>query len=181
MVDTMQAKAVLLTIIFTLLISTAHSNSVEDMQLHGEGKAYYMKFIKVYDAALYTQQAANEDDIVQGAVSKCLLLQYDVSLKQKDFVKAANTVLERQFTAEQLEVVRDEIDQLHAGYVDVKDGDEYTLCYDSQKSSTTLSHNSKELVRIYSQPFAKVYFSIWLGNDSPLDDTLRDNLLARNE
>ena len=176
----MQAKAALLTIIFTLLISNAHSSSVENMQLHGEGKAYFLKFIKVYDAALYTQQVANEEDIVQGSISKCLLLQYDVSLKQKDFIKAANTVLERQFTAEQLEIVRDEIDQLHAGYVDVKDGDEYTLCYDSQKSSTTLSHNSKELVRIYSQPFAKIYFSIWLGNDSPLDDKLRDNLLARN-
>ena len=101
------------------------------MQLHGEGQAYYLKFIKVYDAALYTEQVANEEDIIQGAVSKCLLLQYDVSLKQKDFIKAANTVLERQFTAEQLEVVRDEIDRLHAGYVDVKDGDEYSLCYDS--------------------------------------------------
>ena len=177
----MQAQITALTIFFTLFLSTAHSSTVENMQLHGEGQAYYLKFIKVYDAALYTEQVANEEDIIQGAVSKCLLLQYDVSLKQKDFIKAANTVLERQFTAEQLEVVRDEIDRLHAGYVDVKDGDEYSLCYDSPKSSTTISHNNKELVRIYSQAFAKIYFNIRLGNDSPLDDTLRDNLLARNE
>jgi hypothetical protein len=127
MVPTMQAKAALLTIFFTLLISTAHSSTVKNMQLHGEGKAYYMKFIKVYDAALYTTHAANEEEIIQGGVSKCLLLQYDVSLKQKDFIKAANTVLERQFTAEQLEVVRDEIDRLYAGYVDVKDGDEFSI------------------------------------------------------
>jgi hypothetical protein len=177
----MQAQVTALTIFFTLFFSTAYSSSFNNMELHGTGEVYYLKFIKVYDAALYTARVANEEEIIQGAVSKCLLLQYDVSLKQKDFIKAANTILERQFTAEQLEVVGDEIDQLHAGYVDVKNGDQYILCYDSQESSTTLSHNDKELVRIYSQPFAKIYFSIWLGNDSPLDDKLRDNLLARND
>ncbi len=181
MVATMHDKIIVLTIFFTLLTSTAHSSSLDNMQLHGEGEAYYLKFIKVYDAALYTAQPANEEEIIKGVVSKCLLLQYNVSLKQKDFIKAANTVLERQYTLEQLEIVRDEIHRLHAGYIDVKDGDQYTLCYDSQESSTALSHNDTELVRIYSKPFAKIYFSIWLGNDSPLDDTLRDNLLARNE
>jgi hypothetical protein len=180
-VDTMQAQVTALTIFFTLFFSTAYSSSFNNMELHGTGEAYYLKFIKVYDAALYTAQPATEEEIIKGAVSKCLLLQYDVSLKQKDFVKAANTVLDRQFSAEQLEIVRDEIDRLHAGYIDVKDGDQYTLCYDSLESSTSLSHNDTELVRIYSKPFAKIYFSIWLGNDSPLDDKLRDNLLARNE
>ncbi len=181
MVDTMQVQITALILFFTLFLSTAFSSTIDNMELHGQGVAYYLKFIKVYDAALYTAQVANEEEIINGAVSKCLLLQYDVSLKQKDFIKAANIILERQFTSEQLEIVRDELDQLHAGYIDVKDGDEYTLCYDSQKSSTTLSHNGNELVRIYSQPFAKIYFSIWLGNDFPFNDKLRDNLLARNE
>ena len=177
----MHAKTTLFTIVLTLALSTAHSSAIEDMKLHGSGEAYYMKFIKVYDAALYTEQPASEEEIIQGEVSKCLLLQYNVSLKQKDFTKAANTVLARQFSAEHLARVRDEIGQLHAGYVDVKDGDQYTLCYDRQESSTALSHNSKELVRIESKPFAEVYFSIWLGKQDPLDDKLRDNLLARNQ
>ena len=176
----MDIKTTILTIFFILFFATAHSNSVDNMELHGTGEAYYLKFIKVYNASLYTAQAANEQDIISGSVSKCLLLTYDVSLKQKDFIKAANTVLERQFTAEQLGSVKDEIDRLHAGYVDVKDGDQYSLCFDSTESSISLSHNKIELVRIYSKPFAKIYFSIWLGNDSPLDDTLRDKLLARN-
>lgn len=175
----MAAKTTLITLFFTLILSNAHSSTFKNMELHGMGKAYYLKFIKVYDAALYTEQPASEEEIVQGAVSKCLLLQYDVSLKQKDFIKAANTVLDRQFSAEQLDKVRDEIDQLHAGYIDVEDGDQYTLCYDRQKGSTALSHNGKELVRIESKPFAEIYFSIWLGKQYPLDDELRDNLLAR--
>ena len=164
---------------FGLTVSTAHSSTIENMQLHGTGQAYYLKFIKVYSAALYTEQAASEEEIIQGAVSKCLLLEYEVSLKQKDFIKAANTVLDRQFSAEQLKIIQNEIDLLHAGYVDVVDGDQYTLCYDRQEGSTTLSHNDQEVVRILSKPFAEVYFGIWLGNQSPLDDTLRDNLLAR--
>ena len=175
----MLVKTTLMTIVLTLVLSIAHSSSIKDMELHGMGKVYYLKFIKVYDAALYTEQPANEEEIVQGAVSKCLLLKYDVSLKQEDFIKAANTVLERQFSAEQLDKVRDEIDQLHAGYMDVKNGDQYTLCYDRQEGSTALSHNGEELVRIISRPFAEVYFSIWLGKQYPLDYKLRDNLLSR--
>ena len=177
----MNARTTILTIFFMLFFATAHSNAVDNMELHGTGEVYYLKMIKVYDASLYTGQPANEEEILKGTVSKCLLLQYEVSLKKKDFIKAANDVLVRQFTAEQLESVKDEIDRLHAGYVDVKDGDQYSLCYDSKESSTSLSHNHKELVRIYSKPFAEIYFSIWLGNDSPLDEKLRDNLLARNE
>ena len=178
--EIMQAKTIIITILFTILFSSAQSSTIDDMELHGMGVAYYLKFIKVYDAALYTEQAASEEEILQGAISKCLLLEYDVSLKQKDFIKAANTVLNRQYTDEQLSKVRDEIDQLHAGYQDVIDGDQYTLCYDRQQTSTTLSHNGKEIVRILSKTFAEVYFSIWLGKEYPLDNTLRDNLLARN-
>ena len=175
----MLTKTTIITILLTLIVSTAHSSTFKDMELHGMGKAYYLKFIKVYDAALYTEQSASEEEIVEGAVSKCLVLDYDVSLKQKDFIKAADNVLARQFSTEQLDKVRDEINRLHAGYIDVEDGDQYTLCYDREEGSTALSHNGRELVRIESKPFAQIYFSIWLGKQYPLDDRLRDNLLAR--
>ncbi|WP_163340496.1 chalcone isomerase family protein [Desulfopila sp. IMCC35008] len=177
----MRLKKIIFILLFILFSATAHSEPVESMTLHGAGEAYYLKFIKVYDAALYTRHPASAEQIQRGEVSKCLLLQYDVSLKQQDFVKAANTVLGRQFATEQLEMVRTELRQLHDSYIDVQDGDQYSLCYDSQEKRTTLSHNNKELVRIYSEKFAEIYFSIWLGENSPLDDTLRDNLLARNE
>lgn len=176
----MQVKTLLITILFSLIVSPVYSSQISEMELHGEGKAYYLKFIKVYDASLYTAEPASEVEILQGAVSKCLLLEYDVSLKQKDFIKAADTVLSRQFSAEKLEEVQSEVDILHAAYKDVEDGDNYTLCYDSVEKSTALSHNGTEVVRIVSQPFAEVYFSIWIGEESPLDSTLRDNLLARN-
>lgn len=176
---TMRQINIIFTVIMTLFAAVTHAGSVDSMTLHGTGEAYYLKFIKVYDAELYTAQPATAEQIQRGEVSKCLLLQYDVSLKQQDFVEAANTVLDRQYAAEQLEMVRGELNKLHESYVDVQDGDQYSLCYDSHEKSTTLSHNSRELVRIHSKQFAKIYFSIWLGENSPLDNTLRDNLLAR--
>jgi len=33
-------------------------------------------------------------------------------------------------------------------------------------------------VRITSADFARVYFGIWLGPEAPLDEKLRDRLLA---
>lgn len=176
----MKVSTILLSIVLFVFSSTAmSSSSVSDMQLLGKGAAYYLKFIKVYDASLYTKEPLNDQDILSGDISKCLLLDYNVSLGREDFITAANTVLSRQFTAEELEVVGKELDRLHESYIDVADGDTYSLCYDKDVSRTTLSHNDRELVKIDSKPFAKIYFSIWLGNTSPLDDTLRDNLLAR--
>jgi len=176
----MQIKTIFISILLSLVLSPAYSSQINNMELHGEGQAYYLKFIKVYHAALYTEQPASEEEILQGDVSKCLLLEYNVSLKQKDFIKAAETVLTRQFSYEQLEEVRNEIEMLHVAYKDVKDGDEYTLCYDQQENSTALSHNGMEIVRIVSKPFAEIYFGIWIGKESPLDNKLRDNLLGRN-
>lgn len=164
---------------FTLFTTTAHSSQLETMHLLGKGEAYYLKFIKVYDASLYTQEPLGDANILSSEISKCLLLEYNVPVSSKDFIKAANTVLKRQFTDEKLGKVQNELDRLHSNYSDVKDGDNYTLCYDKSKSKTILSQNNKEIVRIQSRPFAEVYFSIWLGNKSPLDNVLRDNLLAK--
>lgn len=176
----MNVRIILLTTVFSLFSTSAMSSfSVGDLQLLGKGTAYYLKFIKVYDASLYIKDPANNQDILSGDISKCLLLDYNVSLSREDFIKAANTVLSRQFTAEELEAVRQELDRLHESYIDVTEGDTYSLCYDKNDSRTTLSHNNRELVGIDSKPFATIYFSIWLGKMSPLDETLRDDLLAR--
>jgi len=43
---------------------------------------------------------------------------------------------------------------------------------------TTLSYNGGVLVSVDSPDFAEIYFSIWLGKTDPLDETLRDDLLA---
>ncbi len=150
----------------------------EDMHLLGKGSAYYLKFIKVYDAQLYSDKLVGPEDILQPSVSKCLHLQYVVGVKKDDFITAANTVLERQFSPEQLSKVANELETLHDGYQDVEKGDSYTLCYADKTETTSLALNDKVVVSVSSPAFAKTYFSIWLGETAPLDDKLRKNLLA---
>jgi len=153
---------------------------IENMQLLGKGEAYYLKFIKVYDAALYGEDLVEKKDILDKNISKCLLLQYSVDIGADDFITAANTVLARQFSTKQLGEVSRELEILHGGYQDVKKGDQYTLCYFKAAETTTLALNGEELVAVSSADFSEIYFSIWLGKTNPLDEKLRTNLLANS-
>jgi hypothetical protein len=157
---------------------SAVSANTSDMQKIGQGKVYYLGFIKVYDASLYSSELTEAKDVLSRDVSKCLHLEYTVDIDRNDFVKVANTVLNRQFSEEQLARVESDIESLHQGYRDVRDGDSYTLCYNSAEKVTSLSYNGEVLVSVDSPDFAEIYFSIWLGSSDPLDETLRDDLLA---
>jgi Lhr-like helicase len=164
---------------FVLLAApNAFASRINGLEFLGAGEAYYLKFIKVYNASLYVEPSAKNTDILSTAVSKCLHLEYEVSIKSEDFLKAANTILTRQFTENELAQVQREINEMHSSYTNVKSGDTYRLCYDSQTGETTLDYNDVEAARISSREFARVYFAIWLGNREPLDQRLRDNLLA---
>ena len=168
----------LLLIIIVSPVAASGTVIPEDLRPLGEGEAYYLKFIKVYDATLFGSSNSGQNSILSRDVSKCLHLEYAVDVKGKDFIKAAQTVLNRQFSEEQLLQVKQDIDALHQGYLDVKSGDTYTLCYDSRISETTLSLNGDTLVSIDSPEFAEIYFSIWLGENRPLDNKLRNDLLT---
>ncbi len=152
----------------------------ENMQPIGKGEVRYMGFIKVYDASLLASKAITGGKVLDTEISKCLILNYAVPLTIDKFIRGAEMVLQRQHKKEDLGAVRQQIDALHAGYRDVQEGDSYTLCYDAASRATTLSLNNEELVRIVSADFARFYFGIWLGPDAPLDEDLRDDLLAVN-
>ena len=148
-----------------------------DMQLYGQGSAYYLGFIKVYDAFLYTSKRVTATQVLHADVSKCLKLEYAVDLSADDFIQGADTVLTRQYTPDQLSVFQEDIKLIHQGYRDVEEADNYMLCYTANNSKTTLALNGEELVALYSPQFAEVYFGIWLGQRKPLDETLRNALL----
>jgi hypothetical protein len=150
------------------------------MQPIGNGEIRYMGFIKVYDASLSASRMVTGGEVLDTEISKCLILNYAVPLTVDKFIRGAEMVLQRQHSKEALRAVRQQIDSLHAQYRDVQEGDSYTLCYDAVSSTTTLSLNQEELASIVSADFAKFYFGIWLGSDAPLDEGLRDNLLAAN-
>ena len=149
-----------------------------NMQKIGQGEAYYLGFIKVYNASLYSSKISGTKDILNAEFSKCLHLEYEVDIEKNDFIEVANDVLNDQFSKEQLASVQSNIETLHQGYRNVTNGDSYTLCYNNKDQVTTLSFNNEIVASVKSADFAKVYFSIWLAPKDPLDDSLRKDLLG---
>lgn len=171
-------RLLVLLIFSHLSISMSTATAIDNMQLLGKGAVYYLKFIKVYDAALYSDALVESENVLDDDVSKCLHLQYAVGVDAEDFIAAANTVLMRQFSSGELQGVAPELEILHGAYTDVEEGDSYTLCYFKATQSTSLALNGQEVVAVTSADFAEVYFSIWLGKTDPLDEKLRKNLLG---
>lgn len=174
----MYARLVCIHLLFLLSPLTGYA-MLESMELHGQGTARYLGFIKVYDAYLFTGKPVAPDRVMDNDVSKCLKIEYAVSMSVDNFIEGANTVLERQYNELQLSEFYSEINALHQKYRAVEKGDTYILCYDDSKNLITMALNEEKLLAITSRNFAKLYFGIWLGEEKPLDETLRNSLLAR--
>lgn len=162
-----------------LLTTPFHVQSAMDSFVsRSQGNVYYLQFIKVYTASLLTQNGIDLQNILDPDISKCLKLDYDVSLTSENFIEGADTVLARQHSAEYLDGLLQEIKILHDAYLPVQKGDHYALCYDSESAKTTLQLNDRELVSIVSREFSSLYFGIWLSPDKPLDSKLQRSLVA---
>jgi len=150
---------------------------IDNMKSMGHGDVRYLGLIKIYEATLYAQASLDNETILDTNISKCLQLEYAISLSTDDFILGANTILARQQSVKKLSQLQPEIDLLHRAYQDVKEGDNYLLCYKAEDFTTTLALNGRNLVTITSADFGSVYFGIWLNPVAPIDQTLRDNLL----
>lgn len=168
------AVAAFMIFIFFLATSAVASDG---MTLRGKGVIKYLGFIEVYDAALYTRNPNDTANILDPEISKCLRLEYKVSLSPEDFITGAYTVLRRQHPPETLNRVEQEISALHEAYRPVGKGDQYQLCYDGEKKVTTLLLNRQELIAIESPEFGNIYLGIWLDSREPIDGKMRDSLL----
>ncbi len=162
--------------LFLMSLPSCLSAAVTDgMTLQGSGKIRYLMF-DVYRAKLYTEPVPPGNASVLTGLSRCLILSYDVDIKAQDMIKAAEKVLARQYNADYLNRFREQIDQLHRSYRPVTTGDSYSLCYNAEDETTTLSLNDSSLVTISSRDFAEIYFGIWLSPDQPIDEKLQQQL-----
>lgn len=143
----------------------------------GQGEAFYLKVIKVYDAQLSVSSNASRDTVLDANVSRCLKLDYAVDLTADKFALAADTILKRQHDAATLQQLKPQLEQLHRAYQDVKPGDVYQMCYDAKQQTTTLLLNGKTLTKVKSAEFASAYFGIWLAEKQPIAQRLRSDLL----
>jgi len=149
----------------------------EPLQLRGAALFRWKWVVRVYATALYLPPGAARFDPADD-VARRLEFSYLVGISGPDFGAAAEKLLARSFPAETLAPLRDRLDRLAAAYVDVKPGDRYALSY-LPGAGTELTLNGRRLALVEGADFARAYFAIWLGQ-RPLDDGLRDRLLARN-
>lgn len=173
----MKRVTVIVVVFLSVGLSSAAAN-LNGLDLYGQGEVRYLGFIKVYDASLYAPVSVRPRDIQAAESSFCLILDYRVGLSADQFVEAAETVLSRQQSREQLQRMRPYIDKLHTHYQDVQTGDRYSFCYDSKAETTSLILNGQPLVKVTGSEFAELYAGIWLGEQDPIDRRLRENLLG---
>lgn len=162
------------------LFSITHAAATipQELSVSGSGEIRYLGFIKVYDATLFAPPEAMKNDILTDDCSRCLKLEYAVGLSVDNFIEAGETVLKKQHSETVLASIKPQLDLLHQNYRDVEKNDSYILCYDAAEQQTSLILNGNTLVTIPSSQFASVYFGIWLGEDNPIDQGLRSELLA---
>lgn len=143
------------------------------LDLHGAGVLRYRGLIRAYAAALYLAPGTSADRALDD-VPKRLEIEYFWSLDAEDFGSAADTLLARTASAEQLASLRERLQFVHARYEDVAPGDRYALTY-FPGVGTELSKNGRPLAVVAGSDFAAAYFAMWLGDD-PIDTDLRDAL-----
>ncbi len=164
--------------IITFFISTSLAEVPAGLELRGKGEIRYLGIFKVYEAYLYTDSMHQDKDVLSAMCSRCLKIEYAMGLSAKDIIEASEVVLQRQHEKSTLAGVKAELELLYQKYKDVREGDIYTLCYDSHSQKTSVILNKNLLVQISSPDFAAIYFGIWLLEKNALDDRLRRKLLS---
>ena len=146
-----------------------------ELRLRG-GSTYTYLFWTLYSAVLYLPPAASAEAVL-GDTPRRLEIVYHRAIERADLIRAAEAILERNLSVSALARLRAGIDAMHRAYVDVREGDRYSLTY-SPASGTELRYNEAPVATVPGAEFAAAYFAIWVGPD-PLDASLRDSLLAR--
>lgn len=153
------------------------------LKKQGEGSYRYLLW-RVYTGAYYIGHATpdsatdlvNEGDAAAARPAEALLLHYHRSIDAEDLVKAGNTFLRRNLEPPAWEALQPQLAELNAAYVDVEEGDRYTLLY-LPGEATLLIHNDVVLTRVEGAGFGPAYLRIWLG-DAPLSKGFKAALLG---
>lgn len=164
-------SALIAMLILGVLSPTAFA-SYKQWPLKHKGEVRYLRMIKVYDIGLYSPTVLTSKNVLNSNVSKCLKLDYAVTLSVDKFRLATSKVLQRQHTPEYLKIIQAPLEKLQKAYQPVKKGDFYTLCYNSKNKVMSLGLNDKNLVNIQSVELAKAYLGIWLSDNNPISSPL---------
>jgi hypothetical protein len=145
------------------------------LRLQGAGALRYRLLFTGYVAALYLGEGVIAERALAD-VPRRLEIEYLWPIPAPAFAAATLEGVARNVDAAALERMRESVERLCALYEDVAPGDRYSLSY-APGIGTELAKNDESLGLIEGAEFSAALFAIWLG-DRPLDETLRDRLLA---
>lgn len=149
-----------------------------ELQLKGVSKLVVGYIFNVYVAALYQLPGSGPADVLADQ-PRHLEIEYLRDLSRDSFLQAAEDMLAKQYSRENIESIREGINQINALYQDVKKGDRYALTY-VPGVGTELYFNGASKGIIPGAEFARIYFAIWLGEKHPYQ-SFRDKLVGRKE
>jgi len=135
------------------------------LELKGVSKLTVGYVFDVYVAAFYQPEDRGPVDALSD-LPRHLEIHYLRNISKSDFIDAAEDMLSKQHSPEEIATIRDEITQINQSYQDVKKGDRYSLTY-LPGYGTELKFNGATKAVIPGSDFAQIYFSIWLGEKSP--------------
>lgn len=150
---------------------------VSDRELEklGEYRYIYRYFFDLYDAALFSEAGSDAEDVLEANVAFHLEFRYLRKIDKAIILKSAGKMLDKNLSASERAAISDRVERLNKAYTTVRDGDTSSLTFEPE-IGTTLKINGQSVVTIEGRDFAKLYFRIWLGDQS-ISESLRDNLL----
>jgi len=136
------------------------------LTLRGTHHFRYRRIFSVFTAALYEESEHNR---------RLLHFIYTRNIRAEDLRKQAMDYLTDTQTDELLEKYAEPLEAIQSAYVDVGDGDAYTLSA-VPGHGTRLSLNGEEVFFSDDAEFGTWYMQIWLG-DPPLSASLKSALM----
>jgi len=109
--------------------------------------------------------------------AKRLELRYLRNIQKKQFIKAAQDMMDGFLSKAEQAQYAEELGAINAAYQDVKTGDVYALAYDPE-AGLQLFLNGVAQVELMGADFARDYFRIWIDPACKYKK-FRDQLLGR--
>lgn len=149
----------------------------QELSLHSATLLRALRLFRVYSIGLYLEDPDHAERILDD-VPKRLDVEYLRSVSATQLADLSIRHLQALYPTQVLERVAEGLAAINEGYIDLEAGDRCSITYLPNRG-TVLAVNGETRCVVPGSEFAKIYFSMWLG-ESPLDEGLRDRLLPTN-
>jgi hypothetical protein len=157
------------------LFPASHAAGDVELERKGVSKLVVGYVFNVYVAAFYQLPSSGPADVLADK-PRHLEIEYLRDLSKASFLDAAEDMLAKQHDRATIESIRDGITEINKLYQDVKKGDRYALTYIPGRG-TELLFNGESKGIVPGADFARIYFTIWLGEKHPYQG-FRDKLVG---